>query len=113
VYYGNPSSDVLKFVEDKIGPYWESRNLAGRSGGVFSTGGGISQGTESVMISLTRSLLAFGYRMITPDVTNSGFDGAFGISAVTGTPPCFPGTNGTIASEFMEAAERYGKKFIQ
>mgnify|MGYP001165155040 CR=1 FL=1 len=111
VFFGNPSYSTLQFVENVLGPFWENRTLAGRCGGVFSTGGGIHQGTESVMISLTRSLLAFGYRMVTPDVTQSGYDAAFGVSAVTGTLPYFPGTNGTIDAHFRSAAERFGITF--
>ena len=113
VYFGNPSHGMIEFVENEMGPFWENRSLAGRNGGVFSTGGGIHQGTESVMVSLTRSLLAFGYRMVTPDVTQSGYDGAFGVSAVTGTDPYFPSeAGGKINSNFLSAGERFGKTFV-
>lgn len=105
VYFGNPSSVTLAFVERCLGSTWEDRSLAGRPGAVFATGGGIHQGTESTLFALTRSLLAFGYRMFTPDMTPSGFVGVAGVTAVTGTEP-FSGA--TIDSRFAQAAETFG-----
>ncbi len=87
VFYGNPSAALLQWVVDALGPGWGNGTFADTPASVFATGGGIHQGTEGVLASLTRAALNFGFRMVTPRVARSGYYSTLGASAVTGTAP--------------------------
>ena len=55
---------------------------------MFATGGGLAQGLEHVVAGLSRALLSFRVRVVTPDVSAWPTSG-YGAVAVTGTPPWF------------------------
>ena len=103
-HYGNPASAVLAWVEREWEPFWTDPRFARKIGGVFTTGGGLSQGLEHVLAALQRILFSFRIRVITPDPTRDGF-ASYGAVAVTGTPP-FNGTG--VAKPFADAAFSYG-----
>ena len=78
----------------------------------FATGGGIHQGTEGTLASLTRALLNFGFRPVTPDVTLNGYYSSLGASAVTGTPPYFINSN-PVAQQFLDVGISLGIKMAK
>lgn len=109
VFYGNPSFGMIRWVEETLGPGWENRTFEERPGAAFATGGGIHQGTESTLGSLTRSLLAFGFSIVTPDVTGSGYAGTLGLGAITGTAP-FDEPDGVVSQAFQQAGSDFGHR---
>jgi multimeric flavodoxin WrbA len=112
VFFGNPSSQSLQWIFSNLGPGWENRTFANLPAAVFATGGGIHQGTEGTLESLTRALLNFGFRPVTPDVETNGYSSSLGASAVTGTPPYFIGTN-PVAKQFLDAGSSLGAKLAK
>ena len=111
-YFGNPSAATLSWIANSLGDGWTNRIFADVPGAVFATGGGYHQGTEHVLSSLTRGLLNFGYRMVTPNVEVSGYFGSFGASAVTGTPPYFIDA-APVDEGFIEATTAFGTKMAK
>jgi len=112
VYFANPSAATLQWIFQSLGPGWENRTFQDVPSAVFATGGGIHQGTESTIASLSRGLLNFGFRPVTPDVEINGFYGSFGASAVTGTPPYFLDET-PIDQHFIDAAILFGEKIAK
>ena len=105
-HYGNPSAAMLTWVESQWENYWTDPRSSSLVGGVFATGGGIAQGVEHVLASLTRLLWSFRFDVVSADPTRSGY-ASYGAIGITGTPP-FNGTS--LSPEFVEAAKSYGKK---
>lgn len=104
-HFGNPSAETLGWVRTMWEPYFTDARLQAKIGGVFATGGGVTQGIEHVLAALTRVLDTFRFRVVTPDPTRSGFS-AYGAVAITGTPP-FNGS--TIDQGFVAAGKAYGR----
>lgn len=110
VYYGNPSWQILKFIDDTFTfQAWKERTFEQIPATVFSTGGSFFDGTESTLSSLGRALKAFGMQLITPDITMP-YTSSLGVGAVTQTKPYFDLPNGNIDAHFLNAAEALGRK---
>ena len=110
VYYGNPSWQILKFIDDTFTfQAWKERTFENIPATVFSTGGSFFDGTESTLSSLGRALKAFGMQLITPDITMQ-YTSSLGVGAVTQTKPYFDLPNGNIDAHFLNAAEALGRK---
>ena len=124
VHYGNPTPNSLQWLVEGLAPGWGNGTFHSMPGSVFATGGGIHQGTEGTLQGLTRAMLNFGFRMVTPRVSLSGFYGSLGASAVTGTAPWKSGTElkpegvnadwhgppsgGPVAEVFLEVGRSLG-----
>ncbi len=125
VHYANPSPASLQWLVDGLGPGWGNGTFEDVPAAVFATGGGIHQGTEGTLQGLTRGLLNFGFRMVTPRVSTSGFYSSLGASAVTGTspwkvltskgtaPPPAPPSGGLVADVFLQVARDLGSKLAK
>ncbi|KAK3279209.1 hypothetical protein CYMTET_12895 [Cymbomonas tetramitiformis] len=104
-YYGNPAPEALARIEQN----WNwSYDCSRKVGAVFATGGGIHSGTESVLLSLMRTLLAFRFMIVGSDASRGGTYSAYGATAITATSP-FDNTR-AIRAEFHEAAVMFGKR---
>lgn len=104
-YYGNPAPEALARIEQN----WNwSYDCSRKVGAVFATGGGIHSGTESVLLSLMRTLFAFRFMIVGNDVSRGGTYSAYGATAITATSP-FDNTR-AIRAEFQEAAVMFGKR---
>ena len=112
VYFANPTAATLHWVAESLSPGWDNRTFQDVPAAVFATGGGIHQGTESTLSSLSRGLLNFGFQIVTPNVEHNGFFGTYGASAITGTPPYFQDT-APLDAGFINAAKTFGVKFAQ
>ena len=112
VYFANPTAATLQWVAESLSPGWDNRTFQDVPAAVFATGGGIHQGTESTLSSLSRGLLNFGFQIVTPNVEHNGFFGTYGASAITGTPPYFQDT-APLDAGFINAAKTFGTKFSQ
>ena len=112
VYFANPTAATLHWVAESLSPGWDNRTFQDVPAAVFATGGGIHQGTESTLSSLSRGLLNFGFQIVTPNVEHNGFFGTYGASAITGTPPYFQDT-APLDAGFINAAKTFGMKFAQ
>ena len=109
VFFANPSSATLSWMYRSLGPGWENRMFADLPCSVFATGGGYHQGTEGTLQGLTRGMLNFGFRPVTPNVVTNGYASSLGASAVTGTPPYFLDTD-PISEHFLDIGISLGKK---
>ena len=90
-HFGNPSADLLGWIEQEWASSWTAPAMGDKVGAVFATGGGLAQGLEHVVAGLSRALLSFRVRVVTPDVSAWPTSG-YGAVAVTGTPPWFNDT---------------------
>jgi multimeric flavodoxin WrbA len=127
VHYANPSPACLQWLVAGLGPGWGNGTFEDVPAAVFATGGGIHQGTEGTLQGLTRALLNFGFRMVTPKVSTSGFYSSLGASAVTGTSPWkvssgglmwttrppVPPSGGPVADVFLQVARALGSKLAK
>jgi len=109
-HYGNPSAGLLAWVEDEWEEFWKDERSSSMVGGIFATGGGIAQGIEHVLASLTRLLWSFRFNVVSADPTRSGFT-SYGAVGITGTPP-FNATGSFLAPGFIDAAYAYGAKIV-
>ena len=109
VYFANPSAATLEFIYRSLGPGWNNRTFADLPCAVFATGGGYHQGTEGTLQGLTRAMLNFGFRPVTPNVVINGYYSSLGASAVTGTPPYFVNTD-PISQQFLDVGIALGHK---
>ena len=107
VHYGNPAADLLGWFEKSWESFWEDPRLDGKRGAAFATGGGLEQGLEHVITTLHRVLHSFRFEVVTPSPTRSGYN-SYGAIAVTGTPPYFNASVGTIPYEFIDAGMDLG-----
>mmetsp|Transcript_50314 Transcript_50314/g.93014 ORF Transcript_50314/g.93014 Transcript_50314/m.93014 type:complete len:217 (-) Transcript_50314:291-941(-) len=103
VHFGQVSAQLLTWVEAEWAPDWQDPKLYGKVGGVFATGGGMQQGMEHVLTSLSRLLWSFGFQVVIPP-PSTGYS-TYGAAATFGDP--FP--TSTVAEEYAEAARQYGK----
>ena len=87
-HFGNPSADLLAWIEAEWAGSWTDPAMGDEVGAVFATGAGLAQGLEHVIAGLSRALLSFRVRVVTPDVSAWPSSG-YGAVAVTGTPPWF------------------------
>ena len=107
-HFGNPSADMLAWVEAEWGGSWSDPRMGQKVGAVFATGGGLMQGIEHVLTSLTRTLWSFRVRVIVPDPSASP-TASYGAVAVTGTPPWFNATmTDVLDSAFVADGRRLG-----
>ena len=106
VHYGNPASELLAWVETDWEAGWTDPRFAFKTGAVFATGGGIAQGIEHVLASLTRILWSFRIRVVTPNPTRSGFS-SYGAIGITGTPP-YNQTGPGLAEGFISEGNALG-----
>ena len=107
-HYGNPSAELLGWVEKEWEAWWLDERLGGKRGAVFATGGGVAQGVEHVLSGLARLLESFRFSLVMPDPTRSGYT-SYGAVAVTGTPPW---NTTDIAPGFREAAVALGADVV-
>jgi|GEM_PF-6820491 len=101
VYNGNPSAEMLQFIE---GWPFEGRPLENRVGAAFVSAGGISAGEEGAMHALHRPMLIYGMIVVGGDSWTS----AFGASAVVDEAPFETGAE--VQAAFLEKAERLGRR---
>lgn len=97
---GNAAAAVLAWIEQW--PF-EGRPLEGKVGAAFVTGGGISAGAESTLLSLQRPLLMFGMVVVGGDSWQS----AFGAAAVTAEAPF---SEGPVSPAFLDKARGLGRR---
>ena len=90
-HFGNPSAEMLGWVEAQWGGSWSDPRMGNKVGAVFATGGGLAQGVEHVLTSLARTLYSFRVRLVVPDPSASP-TASYGAVAITGTPPWFNAT---------------------
>ena len=112
-HFGNPSSDMLAWLEQDWARHWTDPRLATKTGAVFVTASGLAQGMEHTLTSLIGMLQSFRIRVVTPDPAASGFHSSYGAIAVTGTPPfnvSGPPTWDQIHPSFIDPAQELGKK---
>ena len=108
VHFGNVASPFLLWVEETWAPHWLNHDFAGKLGGVFATGGGISQGIEHVLTSLQRTLNSYSFQVVIPDPTISAYT-SYGVMAATKTPP-FNLTAPGVAQCFLDTGKAYGQQ---
>ena len=107
VHYGNVASPVLAWFETSWAKFWTDPRLDGKVGAAFATGGGLAQGAEHVLTSIVRLFHSFRIQALSPSPTRSGYN-SYGAIAITGTPPYFNSTAGTIAAEFADSGRDLG-----
>lgn len=97
---GNVAAAVLAWIEQ-----WPfaGRPLEGKVGAAFVSGGGISAGAESTLLSLLRPLLMFGMVVVGGDSWQS----AFGAAAITSEAPF---SDGPVAPLFLDKARGLGRR---
>ena len=110
VHFGNVAATFLQWIEEDWAPYWQSGGLRGKIGGVFATGGGIAQGVEHVLASLTRTLMTYQVRPVVPDPTGSPYT-SYGAFAATRTPPF--NETGKLAQAFVDVGRDFGAQVAE
>ena len=58
-HFGNPSADLLAWIEQEWAGSWTDPVMGNKVGAVFATGGGLAQGLEHVISGLARALWSF------------------------------------------------------
>lgn len=102
VHNGNPSYEVLKFIE--TWPF-EGAPLKNKIGAAFATAGGISAGEELVQLGILHAMMVYGMIVIGGD----DWTAPFGASAITNEAPFNKGLN----SPFLIKGELLGKRVAE
>ena len=96
---------MLTWVESQWENYWTDPRSSSLVGGVFATGGGIAQGVEHVLASLTRLLWSFRFDVVSADQLDRGTQ-----AMVPSESLAHPHSMASLSPEFVEAAKSYGEK---
>jgi len=109
VYLGNPHWRALQWIEDNLGPHWWNRTLDGIPAAVFVSSGGLYQGHEHTLSSLTRGLESFGMQVVRPNQATTGFSSAEGASLLSDLLKTLPETLAEdLRQQFRSAAIELG-----
>lgn len=115
VYFGSAAANFSAWIEREWFPYWQSGNLSGKAGAVFTTGGGLAQGIEHVLAELIRRLVHFKMEVLYPDQTFGAGYHSYGAIAVTGTAPWDHSTPGhsVVDKVFLDSGAALGQRVAQ
>ena len=115
VHFGSQAAEFSRWIETTWTQYWQTGNLTGKLGAVFTTGGGLAQGLEFVLAELTRRLTHFRIDVVTSDMTWGAGVHSYGAVAVTGTDPWSDvgAKHASVAKVFLDAGAALGRSVAQ